>query len=63
MRLAIAAWEKGASWRAQGWAGKNGDRATGPCTHRRLRNATIHLHVKFCLSEWACLDLVELQLR
>jgi hypothetical protein len=23
--LAIAAWEKGASWRAQGWAGENGD--------------------------------------
>jgi hypothetical protein len=27
MRLAIAAWEEGASWRAQGWAGENGDRS------------------------------------
>ena len=27
--LAIAAWEKGASWRAQGWAGENGDRSNG----------------------------------
>ena len=26
MRIAIAAWEKGASWRAQGWAGEKGDR-------------------------------------
>jgi len=25
--LAIATWEKGASWRAQGWAGENGDRS------------------------------------
>jgi hypothetical protein len=24
MRLAIAFWEKGASWRAQGWAGEKG---------------------------------------
>jgi hypothetical protein len=27
LRLAIATWEKGASWRAQGWAGENGDRS------------------------------------
>jgi len=27
MRLAIATWEKGASWRAQGWEGENGDRS------------------------------------
>jgi len=26
LRLAIAIWVKGASWRAQGWAGENGDR-------------------------------------
>ena len=25
--VAIATWEKGASWRAQGWAGENGDRS------------------------------------
>jgi hypothetical protein len=25
LRLAIATWEEGASWRAQGWAGENGD--------------------------------------
>jgi hypothetical protein len=31
MRLAIAAWEKGASWRAQGWAGENGDRTIESC--------------------------------
>jgi len=24
--LAIAPWEKGASWRAQGWVGENADR-------------------------------------
>jgi hypothetical protein len=33
MCLAIAIWEKGASWRAQGWAGENGeqnDLATNP---------------------------------
>ena len=27
MRLAITAWGKGASWRAQGWAGENVDRS------------------------------------
>ena len=27
LRLAIATWEKGASWRTQGWAGENGDRS------------------------------------
>jgi hypothetical protein len=27
LRLAIATWEKGVSWRAQGWAGENGDRS------------------------------------
>jgi len=26
-RLAIATWEKGASWRAQGWEGDNVDRS------------------------------------
>src|SRR6476660_9893096 len=30
--LAIAAWEKGTSWRAQGWAGENATATTGPCT-------------------------------
>ncbi len=34
-RLAIATWEKGASRRAQGWAGENGDRSDRPCTHRK----------------------------
>src|SRR6476646_1862484 len=30
--LAIADWEKGASWRAQGWAGEIATATTGPCT-------------------------------
>ena len=29
--LAIASWEKGASWRAQGWAGEKDDRNEGAC--------------------------------
>jgi len=28
-RLAIVTWEKGASWRAQGWAGEKDDRSSG----------------------------------
>ena len=44
MRLAIAAWEKGASWRDRGWAGENNRAAMGPCTHRKSREATIHLY-------------------
>src|SRR6478672_12105041 len=38
---AIAAWEKGASRRAQGWAGENGDR-NGTALHpRKSQKATI----------------------
>ena len=44
VRLAIAAWEKGASWRDRGWAGENNRAAMGPCTHRKSREATIHLY-------------------
>jgi len=44
LRLAIATWEKGASWRDQGWAGENGDRSHRPCTHRKSHEATIHFH-------------------
>ena len=43
MRLVIAAWEEGASRRAQGWAGVNGDRSTSACTSRKSQqDSTIH---------------------
>ena len=35
MVLAVAARGKGASRRAQGWAGENGDRPGWPCIHRK----------------------------
>ena len=36
-------WEKGASWRAQGWVGENATAATVPCTPRKSQKATIHI--------------------
>jgi hypothetical protein len=44
VRLAIAAWERGASWRDRGWAGENNAAATEPCTHRWSANSTTHLY-------------------
>src|SRR5690349_8207692 len=34
--LAIASWEKGASWRAQGWAGEKGRAPRGPCNSSQV---------------------------
>ena len=39
VRLAIAAWEKGASWRDRGWAGENNRAAAGSCTPRKSQLA------------------------
>ena len=46
LRLAIAAWEKGVSRRAQGWAGENGDR-NKRAIHPSQVAATppIHIHM------------------
>ena len=41
VRLAIAAWEEGASWRTQGWAGENGDRSDR-VLHPRKSPAVTH---------------------
>jgi hypothetical protein len=41
LRLAIATWEKGVSWRAQGWAGEPGQGARlGVCRVGRVKMAT-----------------------
>ena len=36
-------WEKGASWRAQGWVGENGDRSDRALHPRKSQVATIHI--------------------
>ena len=38
--VAIATWEKGASWRAQGEAGENGDRSDRPMHPRKAQVVT-----------------------
>ena len=45
VRLAIATWDKGASWRDQGWAGENVDRRDKALRfiHCLSRKAPIHL--------------------